>query len=291
MTLFTPTYPAGLPIGDGWVPTPDESQILFPFTGEMVSTAPLGTKQLAIAAIDAALGVRKTVGNMASRTRREWLKQTVVQISALSQEFEQLLVLETGKPLRDCQVEVARTLVTLETSAEEVARLHGETVPLDLLPTGDGMIGFWQRKPIGIVVGITGFNYPLLLASHKIAPAIAAGCPIIIKTAPATPLATLWLVHILREVARKLNIPQAAVQLVTGDAEVGSALVTDPRIGIVSFTGSSLVGHAIAKAAAPRKVVLELGSNAALIVDETANVRSAAAAVVRGGYYASGQAC
>ena len=145
MTLFTPTYPDGLPIGDGWVPTPDESQILFPFTGETVSTAPLGTQQLAIAAIDAAFGVRKTVGNMASRTRRELLKQTVVQVSALSQEFEQLLVLETGKPLRDCQVEVARTLVTLETAAEEVARLHGETVPLDLLPTGDGMIGFWQH--------------------------------------------------------------------------------------------------------------------------------------------------
>jgi len=291
MTLFSPSYPAGLPVGDGWVATTTTAPITFPFTGETVAMAPVGDEKLAKAAIDAAVTVKRAIGKLPSRIRREWLKQTHAIVSAASGEFEQLLVLETGKPLRDCKVEVARTLITLETAAEEVARLHGETVPLDLLPSGDGMIGFWQRKPIGVVVGITGFNYPLLLAAHKIAPAIAAGCPIVIKTAPATPLATLWLVHILREVARELGVPQAGVQLVTGDAAVGSTLVTDPRIGIVSFTGSSLVGHHIAKAAAPRKVVLELGSNAALIVDETADVRAAAEAAVRGGYYASGQAC
>lgn len=289
--LFSPSYPAGLPIGDGWMATTATAPITFPFTGETVAMAPVGDEKLATAAIDAAVAVRHAIGKLPSRTRREWLKQTHASVSVAREQFEQLLVLETGKPLRDCKVEVARTLLTLETAAEEIARLHGETVPLDLLPSGDGMIGFWQRKPIGVVVGVTGFNYPLLLAAHKIAPAIAAGCPIVVKTAPATPLATLWLVHILRQAARNLDVPQAGVQLVTGDAAVGSALVTDPRIGIVSFTGSSLVGHAIAKAAAPRKVVLELGSNAALIVDETADVRAAAEAAVRGGYYASGQAC
>ena len=103
-------------------------------------------------------------------------------------------MLETGKPLVDCRVEVDRTLLTLETAAEEVARLHGETVPLDLLPSGEGLMGFWVRKPIGVVVGIAGFNYPLLLAVHKLAPALAAGCPVIVKPAPQTPLATLWLV-------------------------------------------------------------------------------------------------
>ena len=291
MSAFTPPYPSGLPIGDGWVTTPSSEPIVFPYDGSTVAMAPVGTVGLARRAVDEAVAMRRPMAALASHQRREWLKRTHAKLSEHRSAFEQLLVLETGKPLRDCVIEVSRTLITLETAAEEVARLHGETVPLDLLPSGDGMIGFWQRKPIGVVIGITGFNYPLLLASHKIAPAIAAGCPVVVKTAPSTPLATLWLVSILREVAAALNIPQGAVQLVTGDADVGAALVTDPRIGIVSFTGSSVVGHAIAKSAAPRKVVLELGSNAALIVDHTANLEKAAAAVVRGGYYASGQAC
>lgn len=290
MSLFVPEFPAGLPVGDEWVKTPTEP-IRFPFNGEIVANAPLGDAVLAKRAISEAVEARKSMAKLPSRLRRQWLRDTHAFVTSRREDFERLLVLETGKPLRDCRVEVARALVTLETSAEEVARLHGETVPLDLLPTGDGMTGFWQRKPIGVVVGITGFNYPLLLAAHKLGPAIAAGCPIVVKTAPATPLATLWLVHILREVARGISAPVSAVQLVTGDSAVGESLTTDPRIGIVSFTGSSKVGHTIARAAAPRKVVLELGSNAALIVDDSANVAAAADAAVRGGYYASGQAC
>lgn len=290
MSFFSPEYPAGLPVGDAWVKTPTE-QIRFPFNGDVVAEAPVGDSKLASLAVTNAVAVRKTMAKLPSRVRRQWLRDTHAFVSSRREDFERLLVLETGKPLRDCKVEVARALVTLETSADEVARLHGETVPLDLLPTGDGMTGFWQRKPIGVVIGITGFNYPLLLATHKLGPAIAAGCPIVVKTAPATPLATLWLVHALREVALRIGAPVSAVQLVTGDATVGETLTTDPRIGIVSFTGSSKVGHAIARAAAPRKVVLELGSNAALIVDDTANVTAAAEAAVRGGYYASGQAC
>lgn len=290
MSLYTPEHPAGLPIGDEWVKTSTE-QIKFPFDGEVVASAPIGDAELAKLAISNAVKVRRVMAKLPSRVRRQWLRETCSFLASQREEFERLLVLETGKPLRDCKVEVARALVTLETSADEVARLHGETVQLDLLPTGDGMTGFWQRKPIGVVVGITGFNYPLLLAVHKLGPAIAAGCPIILKTAPATPLATLWLVHVVREVARRLGAPVSAVQLVTGDAAVGESLTTDPRIGVVSFTGSSKVGHQIARAAAPRKVLLELGSNAALIIDDSANVAAAADAAVRGGYYASGQAC
>lgn len=290
MKLFSPSWPRGLPIGTDWVVVREEP-VLFPFTGESVALAPVGDAVLATTAIDFAVAVRIEMARLSSRVRREWLRETHATLLARREDFEYLLALETGKPLRDCKVEVARALVTLEVSAEEVARLHGETVPLDLLPSGDGMIGFWQRKPIGVVIGITGFNYPLLLAMHKIAPAIAAGCPVIVKTAPSTPLSTLWFVHLLREVADRIGAPIAGVQVVTGDASVGRALTVDPRIGIVSFTGSSVVGHAIAKAAAPRKVVLELGSNAALIVAGDANVLAAAQATVRGGYYASGQAC
>jgi acyl-CoA reductase-like NAD-dependent aldehyde dehydrogenase len=279
-------FPEGLPIGDGWVPAAT-ADVRFPYDGSVVAPGPVGTVADAEAALEAALAVRAEAAALPSRVRRDVLLAARDGLAARRADLEQLLVLETGKPLVDCRVEVDRTLVTLAAAAEEVARLHGETVPLDLLPSGDGMIGFWTRRPIGVVVGITGFNYPLLLAAHKFAPAIAAGCPVIGKPAPQTPLATLWLVHAFREA----GAPPAMVQLVTGDAEVGARLVTDPRIGAVSFTGSAEVGHRIARSAAPRKVLLELGSNAALVVAADADLDAAASAILRGGFYASGQAC
>ncbi|OXM71283.1 aldehyde dehydrogenase family protein [Amycolatopsis vastitatis] len=280
-------YPDGLPVGAGWVSTVDVEEIVFPYDGSVVGTAPVGTPSLATRAVDEAVAVAREVASLPSRVRRALLNDVAAAVRSRREEFENLLVLETGKPLVDCRVEVARTIVTWEAAAEEVSRLHGETVPLDLLPSGDGLVGFWKRKPIGVVVGIAGFNYPLLLASHKIAPAIAAGCPVIVKPAPQTPLATLWLVHLVRSLA---PVP-AMVQLVTGDAEVGAALTTDRRIGAVSFTGSAAVGHRIARDAAPTKTLLELGSNAALVVAPDADLDAAVDAVLRGGFYASGQAC
>ncbi len=285
---YQDAWPSGLPIGDGWVEPAAEADVIFPYDGSVVMPAPVGDAKLAARAVEEALAVAPAMAALPSHARRRALMAAHDALAERREEVERLLVLETGKPLVDCRVEVARTLVTLVTAAEEVARLHGETVPLDLLPAGEGLIGFWTRRPIGVVVGITGFNYPLLLAAHKIAPAVAAGCPVIVKPAPATPLATLWLVHLLRESGA---LPPAAVQLVTGDVEVGRTLVEDRRIGAVSFTGSAAAGHAIARNAAPTKVLLELGSNAALVVAADADLEAAADAVVRGGYYASGQAC
>ena len=284
-------FPAGLPVGPGWVDGLPTEDVIFPFDGSVVAPAPVGDEETAARALEEALAVRKEVESLPSHVRRAALLGAHVSLAADRDRIEQLLVLETGKPLRDCRVEMDRTLLTLVTAAEEVARLHGETVPLDMLPSGEGLIGFWVRKPIGVVVGIAGFNYPMLLAAHKVAPALAAGCPVIVKPAPQTPLGTLWLVHALREALVAAGGPAAAVQLVTGGVEVGRALTTDRRIGVVSFTGSAAVGHQIAKDAAPTKVLLELGSNAALIVAEDADLDAAAAAVIRGGFYASGQAC
>ncbi|MGH3740226.1 MAG: aldehyde dehydrogenase family protein [Micromonosporaceae bacterium] len=291
MSGFAAEFPDGLPIGSSWVNAPGSEPVRFPYDGSEVAQAPVGDASLARRAIDEAVAVRDAVGRLPSHVRRAVLLAVHAAIASRREAFEQLLVLETGKPLVDCRVEVERTLLTWQTAAEEVARLHGETVPLDLLPSGDGLLGFWVRKPIGVVVGVAGFNYPLLLASHKIAPALAAGCPVVAKPAPQTPLATLWLAHLTREALVASDVAAAAVQLVTGGPEVGQALTTDRRIGAVSFTGSADVGHAIAKAAAPTKVLLELGSNAALIVAADADLDAAADAVVRGGYYASGQAC
>jgi acyl-CoA reductase-like NAD-dependent aldehyde dehydrogenase len=291
MTVHTQQFPAGLPVGEGWEAPPATAEVRFPYDGKVVASAPVGDEALARRAVDEAVAVRERVGRLPSHVRRAALLATHAAVAARRTDFEELLVLETGKPLVDCRVEVDRTLLTLQTAAEEVARLHGETVPLDLLPSGDGLLGFWVRKPIGVVVGIAGFNYPLLLATHKIAPALAAGCPVVAKPAPQTPLATLWLVHLVREALAEAGSPRAAVQLVTGGPEVGVALTTDRRVGAVSFTGSAEVGHRIARDAAPTKVLLELGSNAALVVAADADLDAAADAVVRGGYYASGQAC
>lgn len=284
-------FPQGLPIGDQWVDPASVEDVIFPYDGSTVGHAPVGSVQLATQAVDEAVAGRAAMARVPSHARTTALLAVRDEILANLEQFEELLVLETGKPLIDCKVETSRSLLTFATAAEEVSRIHGETVPLDVSASGEGLIGYWIRKPIGVVVGITGFNYPLLLAAHKLAPAIAAGCPIIIKPPPQAPLATIWLVSLLRDALVAVGAPAAAVQLVSGGPDVGEALVADPRIGCVSFTGSAAVGHHIARAAAPRKVVLELGANAALVVAADADLDAAADAVVRGGYYANGQAC
>ena len=291
MSMFQPPYPEGLPVGPDWLPAPELRPVLFPYDRSEVALAPWGSARMAAQALEFALGVAPAVEELPSHLRRTVLREVHSELAARRQDFESLLVLESGKPLVDCRTEVERSLVTLEVAAEEAGRLHGETVPLDLSSQGEGLLGFWIRKPIGVVIGIAGFNYPLLLASHKIAPAVAAGCPVVVKPAPQTPLATLWLVHLFRTALRRAGAPEEAVQLVTGDSEVGRTLTTDRRVGAVSFTGSARVGHQIARDAAPTKVVLELGSNSALVVCADADLERAADAVIRGGYYASGQAC
>lgn len=282
---------AGLPVGDAEVTTSQRQDVRFPYDGRTFATSPLGDEDLARRAVEHASALRPEVARLPSRTRRRVLSGVAADLEANAAAMEELLILETGKPRVDCRTEVVRAVATWEAAADEVAHVRGETVPLDLLPSGDGMTGFWTRRPIGVVVGVAGFNYPMMLASHKIAPALAAGCPVVVKPAPATPLATLWLVRMVRERLAAEGAPAGAVQLVTGDAAVGRTLTTHPDVAAVSFTGSAEIGHRIARDAAPRKVVLELGSNAALVVAADADLDAAADAVVRGGYYASGQAC
>lgn len=283
--------PGSLPIGNGWRAFAETNNIVFPFDGSVVAQAPVSSAADSRDAMDAAEAVRKEVAALTTAERRSIIVAIHDRVRQEAQRLEDLLVLETGKPRADCRVEVNRTIVTLQATAEEVSHTHGETVPLDVQEQGRGMIGYYTRKPVGVVVGIAGFNYPMLLATHKLAPAIAAGCPVIIKPAPNTPLATLELVAITREVLAAHGVSAAAVQLVNGGPEVGETLVRDPRAQVVSFTGSARVGHLIAQQAAPRKAVLELGSNTGFIVAADAHLEAAVDAVLRGGYYANGQAC
>ena len=284
--------PAGqLPIGAGWRTVPGAQDIVFPFDGSVIAQAPVSEVADSRDALDAAEAARPAIAALTTAQRKSVLTAVHDRLAEEAERLVELLVLETGKPRVDCQTEVSRTIVTLQATAEEASRVHGETVPLDLQELGRGMIGYYTRKPAGVVIGIAGFNYPLLLASHKLAPAIAAGCPVIIKPAPNTPLATLELVAIAREVLVAHGITPAAVQLVNGAPEVGETLVRDPRAQVVSFTGSAKIGHLIAQQAAPRKALLELGSNTGFIVAADADVDAAVDAVLRGGFYANGQAC
>ena len=247
--------PAGkLPIGNGWVPAPLTAPVLFPFDGSVVDRAPVGDAAQATAAIDAAWAVRRATASLTTGARIAVLREVADLITAKTALLVDLLVLETGKPRVDCVTEVTRTALTWQLAATEPGRPTGETVPVSFLPGAESLVASYTRRPAGVVVGIAGFNYPLLLASHKIAPAIAAGCPVVLKPAPATPQASLWLVAAVRDAL-------------------------------------AAVGHAIARACAPRKALLELGSNSALIVSDDADLPAAAAAVISGGFYASGQAC
>lgn len=291
MVLDIDNIPRGLPIGDGWMTDLPAEDVVFPYDGSVIAQAAVATVAAATHALEAGLGARPATAALTAHVRRSILLAVEQELRERSAELIDLLIAESGKPRVDCEVELSRTLFTWAASAEAVSQIHGETVPVDLQESGEGMIGYWTRRPIGLVIGVAGFNYPLLLASHKIAPALAAGCPVICKPAPSTPLATLILADITRRACERFGAPPAAIQVVTGDAEVGALLTSDPRIGAVSFTGSAAVGHQIARDAAPRKTLLELGSNAALIVDSDADLDRAVDAVRRGGFYGSGQAC
>ncbi|GGL93541.1 aldehyde dehydrogenase family protein [Nakamurella endophytica] len=280
-----------LPVGPDGVAVAGSAPVRFPYDGSTVAAAPVGDAALATLAVDHAVAARPAGAATTAGIRRAVLTDVADWMRQHGPALVDLLVAETGKPRVDCQVEVTRTILTWSLAAEEPARPLGETIPVDLLPGADGMTAFWTRRPAGVVVGIAGFNYPLLLASHKLAPAVAAGCPVIVKPAPTTPLATLALVEAVRDALRRHGRPVTLAQAVTGDTAVGVALTTDERVAVVSFTGSAGVGHAIARAAAPRKVLLELGSNASLLVADDADLDAAADAVLRGGFYASGQAC
>jgi acyl-CoA reductase-like NAD-dependent aldehyde dehydrogenase len=203
------------------------------------------------------------------------------------EEFIRLLIAEGGKPRRNAEGETIRAIETIRISAEEAVRIGGDVVPLDRTPAGEGRIGYVQRFPVGVVVGITPFNFPLNLACHKLGPAVASGNAIILKPASSTPLSSLLLGRLLLEA----GYPSEAVSVLICNSDVAEKLATDERVGCISFTGSPDVGWDLKKKAMSRKITLELGGNAAVIVHEDADLSRAAARIVEGGFSQAGQVC
>ena len=198
-----------------------------------------------------------------------------------------LIVLEAGKPLTDARAEVARTIQTFRVAAEEAKRIGGEVTPADWTPGTEGRVALTRRFPIGPILGITPFNFPMNLVAHKLAPAIASGNPILIKPAPQTPLCSLWLGRAVREA----GWPAGAISVLPCSNDVTAQLVADPRIAMLSFTGSASIGWMLRRQAATPRVTLELGGNAAVIVCEDADLAKAIPKIVAGGYTYAGQSC
>jgi acyl-CoA reductase-like NAD-dependent aldehyde dehydrogenase len=272
-----PIYLAGDFVAAG---TPLE--IRNPASGELVATTfqagPAELETATQAAVDAFSSTRR----MASFERRDILDHVADRITAEADELAELITRESGKPIKD-----ARGALTFRTAAEEALRINGEWMPLDWNAANRGRSGLVRRYPIGPVAGISPFNFPLNLAVHKVAPAIAAGCPVVLKPPSKDPLVMLRVARYLDET----SLPRGAVSILPMDRPTGDAMVRDDRFKLLSFTGSPSVGWKMKADAGRKKVVLELGGNAGAIVDETANLDWAVNRLVYGSFAYSGQVC
>ena len=258
-----------------------------PATDELVATTfQAGPAELERAVVAAVEGFAQT-RHLASYERRDALAHVAERIAQEADELAELLTRESGKPIRDARGEVVRASLTFRTAAEEALRINGEWMPLDWNATNKGRSGIWRRYPIGPVAGISPFNFPLNLAAHKVAPALAAGCSIVLKPPSKDPLVMLRVAGYLHET----DLPRGAVSILPMDRPTGDAMVSDDRFKLLSFTGSPSVGWKMKAEAGKKKVVLELGGNAGAIVDETADLDWAVARLVYGSFAYAGQVC
>jgi acyl-CoA reductase-like NAD-dependent aldehyde dehydrogenase len=279
------TYP--IILGGKKKETAEIADIRFPYTGEIyakVCQASQGDLDEAVTA--AVRGFEKT-RHLSSGERSGILSRLADDIHNRSDELIDVMVMEGGKTKRFAATEVSRAEVTIRTSAEEAKRIYGEIIPLDWSEDSEGRTGFLERFPLGPVVGIVPFNFPLNLACHKLGPAIAAGNSIILKPASATPVCSL----LLGEMALNAGLPPESMSVVACPNVRAEQLVRDPRIAFLSFTGSCSVGWHLREIAGRKKVGLELGGNAAVIVHEDADLDFAATRIATGGFMNAGQVC
>lgn len=262
-------------------------EIKNPTDNSVIDSIPYGSRQDAIDAVNAANKAAKIMKDLSSRKISTILYDIHQDLNKHLNEFAVLITRETGKPIRDSEAEMKRSLDTMLLAAEESKRIYGETVPMDAGIGGKNILGFTMRIPLGVVSAIIPFNYPVNLAVHKIAPAIAAKNTVVLKPSIKAPLSALKLVELM-----DTHLPDGAVNSITGDSKVlGDEMVTNELVNKVSFTGSVATGISIAKKAAMKKLTLELGGNDPLIVLEDANVDNAVTAAVRGSYLYAGQVC
>jgi len=258
-----------------------------PYDNSTVGRTWLATDAQFDAAADAAVAAAGPMRRLAAWERGAILAEASRMIAGRRDEIGRQLAGEAGKPLKDALVETDRAVMTFQVAGDEARRLGGEYVPMDLAPHGAGRLALVRRVPVGPVAAISPFNFPLNLTAHKIAPAIAAGNPIVLKPATKTPLSAITLAGI----AVTAGLPPQAISVLPMPRTVGDRLVTDERFRLLTFTGSSAVGWDMKARAGKKKVILELGGNAGVIVDESADVEFAVSRVATGGFAFAGQSC
>ncbi|MGG5252311.1 aldehyde dehydrogenase family protein [Neobacillus sp. SM06] len=260
-----------------------------PYNGDLVGKVDFATEEdLRLAIETAEIVFNETMNKMPAHQRSLILRKSADLLESRGEEFAQLLCMEAGKPICDARGEVDRAVQVLRFASEEAKRNDGELIKMDSAVGGEGRIGFAKRVPVGVIAAITPFNFPLNLVLHKLAPAIAAGCTVVLKPAEKTPLSAMKLVTLMEEA----GLPAGAVNVVNGlGLDLVPLLVTHPFVKKVTFTGSGSVGYKIKEMAGNRKVTLELGSNSPNIVFPDGDLDAAVAGMVKGGFAFAGQAC
>ncbi len=257
------------------------------FTGKVATRVALADAATIDAGIAAAVEAAEPMRRMASYERQAVLQHCVDRFTERKDELAYALCVEAGKPINDSRGEVGRLIDTFRIAAEESVRMTGEVQPLDIAPRARGYQGIWKRVPIGPCSFISPFNFPLNLAAHKVAPALAVGCPFVMKPASRTPLGAI----IMGEVLAETDLPRGAFSILPASRDGADLFTEDDRLKLLSFTGSPEVGWALKARAGKKKVILELGGNAAVVIDKDADLDDAVARTVFGAFYQSGQSC
>ena len=278
-------YP--LILGNRPVITERSLKVFDKYSGEPAASVSAADRTMVDEAIERAWNSRKAIAAFPAYKRRDVLEHCIKRFRERREELALTLCIEAGKPVKDSRGEVDRLIDTFRIAAEESVRIGGEVIPMDISPRGEGIRGMWKRYPAGVCSFISPFNFPLNLVAHKVAPAVAAGCPFVLKPASLTPVGAL----IIGEILAETDIPQGSFSILPADRTDAAALITDERIALLSFTGSPEAGWAMKAAAGRKKVVLELGGNAACVVDRDADIEDASDRIITGAFYQSGQSC
>ena len=277
----------GFLIGTEWRESSTRQSVLNPYTGSLVAEVCQAQAQDIEDAIQLSVSAFSTLSALPSHARATALSTIAQQLTARLQEFAHVMSLESGKPITDARREVQRAIQTFTIASEEAKRLPGETIPMDVSSGMEPYLGILRRVPIGPVLGITPFNFPLNLVAHKVAPCLATGNPILLKPAPQTPFTAF----LLGEIICGLGLPPGTFSVLPCKNELAETMVRDPRIQALSFTGSASVGWNLKGKAGKKRVALELGGNAAVIIEPDANLSLAAQRCAIGGFSYAGQTC
>ncbi|HJX14551.1 MAG TPA: aldehyde dehydrogenase family protein, partial [Candidatus Deferrimicrobiaceae bacterium] len=275
-------------VGGKWVSDMETMKVIDKYSGETIGVVPVASRETVEKAIAAAYAAFPSYSRLPAHKRFRILEKASRLLAAHQDEIAAIICREAGKAWKYSFGEVARAVETFQFSAEEAKRIHGETIPMDASAAGEGRMGFYLRCPVGVVSAITPFNFPLNLVAHKVGPALAAGCTLVLKPASTTPLTAIRLGEILEEA----GLPPGVLNVVVGPGgTVGEWMTTDPRIAKISFTGSPPVGEAIIRKAGLKKVTMELGNNSGTIIEPDANLDAAIPRCAVSAFANSGQVC